>query len=242
MEIQNIVVLSILLFIYFLLNKNNNALVLLGAMRRRRRQRDAEILEVLRLDHPIHFLGLPVPPFNTRKIWMKVRSRDWWNRIVLQEFTDEDWKSNFRVSRRSFVKLCGLTESFMSPNAVTVREAIPLQMRVAIVLYRLGSSGEYRMVANQFGVHKCTVKKFVYMFCNGMLNGPLRELIKMPKEEEAIEIARRFEAAHGIPQIIGLIDGTHIPVLPPSNGYRDFVNRKGWPSYVLQAVVDDRCW
>ncbi|CAL8240049.1 unnamed protein product [Gadus morhua 'NCC'] len=27
-------------------------------------------------------------------------------------------------------------------------------------------------------------------------------------------------------------------MLPPSDGYKDFVNRKGWPSYVLQAVVD----
>uniref|UniRef100_A0A1A8JZG9 DDE Tnp4 domain-containing protein n=1 Tax=Nothobranchius kuhntae TaxID=321403 RepID=A0A1A8JZG9_NOTKU len=59
-------------------------------------------------------------------------------------------------------------------------------------------------------------------------------------KEEAKEIARRFEASHHIPQITGLIDGTHIPILPPSNGYKDFVNRKGWPSYLLQAVVDDK--
>lgn len=241
MEIQNLVVLSILLFIYFLIHKQNTALVFLGAMRRRRRQQDAEILDSgLRLTSSIDLI--PVPPRNTRKYWMKVRSRDWWDRVVLHEFSDLEWKSNFRVSRQSFVKLCGLSESFMAPDAVTVREAIPLPMRVAIVLYRLGSSAEYRIVANQFGVHKCTVKKFVYMFCNGMVNGPVKQLIRMPNEEEAAEISKRFQAAHGIPQIMGLIDGTHIPVLPPAQGYRDFVNRKGWPSYVLQAVVDDRCW
>ena len=30
----------------------------------------------------------------------------------------------------------------------------------------------------------------------------------------------------------------HTPV-PPSDGYKDFANHKGWPSYVLQAMVDD---
>ena len=71
-------------------------------------------------------------------------------------------------------------------------------MRVAIVLYRLGSCGEYRLIANQFGIHKCTVKKFTYMFCKGMVKGPLKDLIRIPNEEEATEIARRFEAAHGV--------------------------------------------
>lgn len=45
-----------------------------------------------------------------------------------------------------------------------------------------------------------------------------------------------------IPQIMGLLDGTHIPLLPPSDGNKEFVNRKGWPPYILQAVVDHRSW
>ncbi|KAI7794821.1 putative nuclease HARBI1-like [Triplophysa rosa] len=113
-------------------------------------------------------------------------------------------------------------------------------MRVAIVLYKLGSCAEYRVISNQFGVHKSTVKKFVYLFCKGMVQGPTKQLIRVPNEEEATEIARRFQEAHNIPQIMGLIDGTHIPILPPSDGYKDLVNRKGWPSYVLQAVVDHK--
>lgn len=187
-------------------------------------------------------IELPLPPTKSRTVWMKVRSKDWWQRVVLLEFSDLEWKLNFRMSRRSFTRLCELVEGFMAPEEETVRNPIPLIMRVAIVLYKLGSCAEYRVVANQFGVHKSTVKKFVYMFCNGMMTGPIQDLIRMPGEEEASEIARRFEEAHFIPQVMGLIDGTHIPILPPSDGYKDFVNRKGWASYVLQAVVDDRCW
>ncbi|XP_038152648.1 protein ALP1-like [Cyprinodon tularosa] len=129
----------------------------------------------------------------------------------------------------------------MAPEEVTVRSPVPLIMRVAIVLYKLGSSAEYRIIANQFGISKSSVKKFVYMFCKSMITGPIKQLIRVPTDEEALEIARGFEASHHIPQILGLIDGSHIPVLPPSDGYKDFVNRKGWPSYVLQAVVDNNC-
>ncbi|KAL7868727.1 hypothetical protein SRHO_G00101110, partial [Serrasalmus rhombeus] len=93
---------------------------------------------------------------------------------------------------------------------------------------------------HDLGIHKSTVKKFVYLLCKGMIQSPIKQLIKVPNEEEALELVRRFEAISRIPQIMGLIDGTHIPVLPPTDGYRDCVNRKGWPSYVLQGVVDDK--
>lgn len=119
--------------------------------------------------------------------------------------------------------------------------ACTCEMRVAVVLYRLGSCGEYRVIANQFGVHKCTVKKFVYMFCKGMLSYT-KNLIQVPSLEKANAIAHRFEMEHHIPQIIRGVDETHIPIVLPKDGYRDFANCKGWPSYVLQAVVDDRYW
>lgn len=41
--------------------------------------------------------------------------------------------------------------------------------------------------------------------------------IFMPALQEAKEIAQRFEMQHGYPQCMGAVDGTHIPVLPPSD-------------------------
>ncbi len=130
----------------------------------------------------------------------------------------------------------------MSSEDLQVRAPVPFQMRVAIALYRLASCGEYWLVANQFGVHKSTVKKFAYMFCKVMVMHKIGQFIKAPTLQEAQVIAQRFEMKYHIPQVIGCINGTYIPVLAPSDGYWDFVNRKGWTSYVLQGVVDDNCW
>lgn len=175
-----------------------------------------------------------------RSVWMKTRSNDWWDRIVATEFADEDWKENFRMSRASFNELVLLLEPFMSPKTYCVRQPLPVQKRVAIALFKMASCSEYRVVANQFGVHKSSVKNCVYMFCQSLVQHYLKKYISIPTATEAEAIARNFEARCHIPQIFGAIDGTHIPIMAPKKGYRDFVNRKMWTSYNVQAVVDDR--
>ena len=83
-----------------------------------------------------------VPPVSIRgprTLWTKVRSNDWWERIVMMEFDDADWRENFRITRASFMKLCQMMERVMEPCQVTVRNPVPLGMRVAMVLYKLGS-------------------------------------------------------------------------------------------------------
>lgn len=187
-------------------------------------------------------LGQSLPRPRVRAQWMRVRSRDWWERVVMIEFTDVEWRENFRMSRASFYKLCKIVEPFMSPEAICVRAPVPFLMRVAIVLYKLSSCGEYRVVANQFGVHKSSVKKFVYMFCRCVVEKAITKFIRIPTYEEAVMTSNRFRQVYGLPQVIGCVDGSHIPILPPSEGYRDFINRKGWASYVLQGVVDDQYW
>ncbi|XP_075556579.1 uncharacterized protein LOC142588636 [Dermacentor variabilis] len=175
-----------------------------------------------------------------RSFWAKTRCDVWWCRIVLEEFTDSDWRENFRMSRASFYELVSLMRDYMSPKSGWVRAPLPLEKRVAIALYKLASCCEYRNVANQFGVHKSTVKKCFYMFCRALTKYYLKTFIMLPSAQEATAIARNFELRCHLPQVFGAIDGTHIPITAPKKGYRDFVNRKGWTSYNVQAVVDDR--
>lgn len=106
---------------------------------------------------PLQLALLTMPSRSSRRLWMKIRSRDWWQRVVLMEFSDSE--ENFWMSRSSFTELCDLVRVPMSPEEFFVRAPVPLEMRVAIAFYKLGSCAEYRVIANQFGVHKSTIKK-----------------------------------------------------------------------------------
>lgn len=68
------------------------------------------------------------------------------------------------MSRQTFKLLCSHLTSFGKEDT-NYRKAIPLEKRVAIALYALGSSAEYRSLANLFGVGKSTVGKILNEFC-----------------------------------------------------------------------------
>ncbi|XP_011253237.1 protein ALP1-like [Camponotus floridanus] len=129
--------------------------------------------------------------------------------------------------------------SFQRSSAGHVsRQPLSVKKQVAIALYKLVSCAEYRVVGDVMGVHKSTVRKCLCRVTITINNVMVQDNIFMPSENEAQFISLQFKKRSFIPQLIWCIDGTHIPITAPHEGYRDFVNRKGWTSYNIMTVVD----
>ena len=95
--------------------------------------------------------------------WRKERSSNWYDRIVLQTFTDEQWVENFRMTRQTFNKVCRVLKPDLSPMENTVWDAIDVQKQVALTIYWLATSAEYRTIGNLFGVAKSTALKCIHI-------------------------------------------------------------------------------
>lgn len=65
----------------------------------------------------------------------------------------------------------------------------------------------------------------------------LDDVIKWPEGESLIAVAHGFQNKKGIPNCIGVIDGSHITILQPKENAADYCNRKKSYSIILQAVV-----
>ena len=93
------------------------------------------------------------------------------------------------------------------------RVSISVECRVAITLYRLGSDNTLIMIADLFGLGENTTSIIVTECCESIkiLLKPL--VFKKPILVWMKKIATKFETLHGIPLIIGIIDGNHIPII-----------------------------
>lgn len=170
------------------------------------------------------------------RIWCIERPQAWYEGI--NSFTDARFKANFRVTKRTFRFLCDRL-TMMGRQDTTFRQCVSIEKRVAIGLYKLASSAEYRTISNLFGVGKSTVCEILHEF-NRCVNEFLQsDFIQFPTTEAKIrESISGFENLWGFPQCIGSVDGCHIEIQPPKEQSFAYFNYKSFNSIVLLAVCD----
>jgi len=89
-------------------------------------------------------------------------------------------------------------------------------------------------VAGSHIITRMTVKNIVKEVCC-VLFSHRNEAISWPENPE--RVAADFYKIAKIPCVAGVIDGTHIPVHPPSEGESSFLNRKQGHSINCLAVA-----
>ena len=78
-----------------------------------------------------------------RLVWKWPRPQEWFNHLCRNAALGPLWTSHFRVSRRTFVSLCRLLQLDLMKQDTNMREAFPVETRVAAGLWRLANGNTY---------------------------------------------------------------------------------------------------
>ena len=178
--------------------------------------------------------------FHYRSVWVRERSSDWWHRVVNRTWTADDWRKNFRMCKETLNHICDELAPEISRQNTRFRRAIPTRQRVAVALWRLATNVEYRTISHLFGIGRSTACGIVHDVCRAIVQTLLPIYIQLPQGERLDETIRGFERIKRFPQVGGVIDGCHIPIIAPEEHHEDYHNRKGYHSIILQGVVDPK--
>ena len=140
-----------------------NKLRILTDARWRRRQ----VLLVLTLViSAVHF-GTDVRPC---RAWSLPRPQGWFNLMLNTPIYNYDpyWRQHFRMSRRTFQFVVNLVRNSMEKRDTRFREAVSIEKRVAVALWRLASRNAYRTVASTFGIGKSTAVEITNSFTDAL--------------------------------------------------------------------------
>ena len=175
--------------------------------------------------------------YRERLVWMVPRT-DGWFTMMETTANEEGWYASFRVSKKTFQFLLDQIKGKITHKSTRLRAAVPPRRRLAITLYYLASTAEYRTIANLFGVSTPFVCNCVKEVCEAMVKALKSLFIFLPKGDELDRIIDMYNDRWGFPMCGGAIDGTHIPITAPVENPADYVNRKGFHSIIMQALVD----
>ncbi|XP_074828142.1 uncharacterized protein LOC141998984 [Natator depressus] len=140
------------------------------------------------------------------------------------------------MRKATFLELCELPSPTLKRRNTKMRAAMTVEKRVAIALWKLAMPDCYHSVRNQFGVGKSTVGAAVIQVANAIIDILLSRVVTLGNVQDIVD----GFAAMGFPNCGGAIDGTHIPILTPDHLANHYVNRQGYFSMVLQALVDHK--
>uniref|UniRef100_A0A8C4VZ86 DDE Tnp4 domain-containing protein n=1 Tax=Gopherus evgoodei TaxID=1825980 RepID=A0A8C4VZ86_9SAUR len=171
-----------------------------------------------------------------RRVWARETSTEWWDHIVLQSWDDEQWLQNFRMRKATFMGLCDDLAPNLRRMNTRFRDALSVEKRVAIAIWKLATPDCFRSVANQFGVGKSTVGMVLMQVCRAINRTLTRRTVTLGNVQDILD----GFAEMGFPNCGGAVDGTHIPIISPPHLASEYINRKGYFSVVLQALVDHR--
>lgn len=176
-----------------------------------------------------------------RHIWVRDRSSGYNLWSSAESFDDEEWKAQFRVSRATFDYLLEQMGPAIKRRRTNYRVPIEPRRRLAIALYWFARSGEYRTIATMFGVGIATVFVIVRQVTSAILERLYQRFVSLPSGQRLADTMDAFKD-RCYPQCAGAIGRTHIPIASPRDNPDDYINKRGWHSIILQAVVDHSVW
>ena len=236
----NEVQISIIILIIILLIKYNNELEETLNISYQTEQEDSNILPLILLC--LQHNRMEINESIDLRILNRSISKYWFDQICLN-MPDFEFKRHFRLTRSTFEWLCCEIIPLLRRNSNESDNIIGLawEQKIGASLWFLATGECFRSIGNRFGMGISTFSYALRDFIHVIIENFLAEKIIFPSTESEINrIENGFKKLGKIPNVIGAIDGSHIPIKTPHLFSVDYFNRKDFYSIVLQAVVDHK--
>lgn len=140
-----------------------------------------------------------------------------------------------------FEFLCSSLAPMLQRQDTNMRAAIPVQVKVVVSISRLATSNLMQSIADLYKIGLSSSQLAVSQFCVAVKSILLKKFIRWPSTAVMEKFANEFLGIRQIPSVVGVVDGSHIPIVAPRLHAADYYNRKGFHSILLQGVVSSRC-
>ena len=174
--------------------------------------------------------------------WTLPRPAESWFEIHFEDrnIPEDYFRPQLRMKRGTFQALVGILTPWLTRENTRLRDCIPPEKVLALGIYRLAHGNSYVSIGPVFNVGKSTVIEAIQDVVSALFE--LKdEYIHFPETvAETTAFIGTFEDLSRLPNIVGAIDGTHIPISAPRESAVDYFSRYQHHDFGIQAVADGK--
>lgn len=138
--------------------------------------------------------------------------------------------------------MCAKIESRVGKEDTRFRPAVDTPRRLAIFLEFLATGPTYNTLAEHCGVSRTNVFDIIEDVADAII-AVLKGDMRFPSDPTTIkDLEMGFRELWGLPGACGAIDGSHFPIMKPSENGDDNLNRKKYPSVAGLFVASSECY
>ncbi|XP_027132646.1 putative nuclease HARBI1 [Larimichthys crocea] len=157
-------------------------------------------------------------------------------RIDISALPDNFLFERYSVTSQSIIYIHNLIRPHIA-NITSRSHALTSQQIVCVALRFFANGSFLYNIGDAEHLSKATVCRAIRRVCLA-LKRLLPIFVVFPGHKPVRAIKEEFHRIAGFPNVIGCIDGTHIPITAPSHNEADYVNRKSIHSINVQIICD----
>ena len=173
--------------------------------------------------------------------WLSQAEEGQYTRLMpMLELDDPMAYQNFiRMPPKLFQELEQRLGPEIQKERTWMRDPLSPGLQLAVTLRHLASGDSYPTLQYALRVARSTINKFVTEVCDTIIRAYRDEVMTChTSPEDWLEVEFVFHWRWNIPDVLGALDGKHIPIRCPRRGDSLYHNYKGFHSIVLLALLD----
>uniref|UniRef100_A0A8C2BNU1 Putative nuclease HARBI1 n=1 Tax=Cyprinus carpio TaxID=7962 RepID=A0A8C2BNU1_CYPCA len=186
---------------------------------------------------PVNIKWLRSSPKQLHKMANRGGRRD-----VLQTLDDRELLRRYRLDRAGIMFVVDLLrDAITSPTRR--HNAITPEKKVITTLRYLATGKMQQCSSDDLGLSQSSVSRVITQTLTALSQPNIvTQFVSFPLDARTLHTHKRaFMDIAGFPGVVGVIDGTHVRIIAPSEDEAVFVNRKNFHSINVQIVFNAAC-
>ncbi|KAK3868984.1 hypothetical protein Pcinc_025667 [Petrolisthes cinctipes] len=160
-------------------------------------------------------------------------------RNVLEELDDTDLIKRYRLDREGIEFVTDMLRGALE-SATSRSMAISPELKVIITLNYLATGKMQQCSGDDLGLSQPSISRVIKQTVEALASPAITtRIIKFPRARIDIQRTQNeFMQIANFPGVVGIVDGTHIRIVAPTEYEEEYVNRKHYHSINTQIVFD----